>query len=234
MPGTKRRFVAAQPLVDTVTIEGLNTADDIVAARVNTLDNNYLVAGLPYNILVTSSDGAVANGLLRDQFVLNGNGGDDDLKGLAGLESVTRVTLNGGAGDDLLSADAILNGGDGDDFLEGGAGNDTMDGGAGDDTFVGNGGTDAIGGGSSNSVGDTILVDGTSGADVISLSLNASGHLLVTVNGLTTTYTNFRRRADSQFRNRANPGAGRKRQRHAHGRQHQRRDSDSGHVRRRR
>jgi Ca2+-binding RTX toxin-like protein len=177
-------------LIDTVTVEGLNTADHVVAGVPNVLDNNYLVSGLPYNILVTSSDGAVANGVLRDQFVLNGNGGDDNLKGLPPLESVTRVRLDGGAGNDFLSADAILIGGPGNDVLEGGAGDDQMDGGPGDDTFVGNGGTDAINGGADPSVGDTILLSGTAGSDAFTLTLNALGHLLATINGLTTTYTN--------------------------------------------
>src|SRR5439155_13929538 len=45
-------------------------------------------------------------------------------------------------------------------------------------------------GGAGSSVGDTSLVAGASGADVVSLSLNASGHLLATINGVTTTYTN--------------------------------------------
>ena len=189
--GNEAEIRSGAPLVDTVTVQGLNSADQIVAAGINPQDNNYLVSGLPYNILVTGSDGAVANGLSRDQLVLNGNGGDDNLKALSPLETLTRITLNGNAGNDFLSADAILNGGDGDDFLEGGSGNDTMDGGAGDDTFVGNGGIDNIGGGVSNSVGDTILVQGTSGADTISVTLDGAGLLVVTVNGATTTYANF-------------------------------------------
>src|SRR6478672_5783070 len=85
----------------------------------------------------------------------------------------------------------IFNGNAGNDTLIGGGDDDTMDGGAGDDTFIGNGGTDAIGGGVGSSVGDTILLPGTTGNDTFSLSLNASGQLLATVNGLTTTYTNF-------------------------------------------
>jgi hypothetical protein len=72
----------------------------------------------------------------------------------------------------------------------GGPGNNALDGGPGGDTFVGNGGTDAIGGAGS-SLGDTILVGGTAGSDTVSLSLDASGFLLATVNGLTTTYTDL-------------------------------------------
>ena len=81
-----------------------------------------------------------------------GNEGDDTIKAEPGVEAVgignMLVVLSGDAGDDFLSADATLIGGDGDDILEGGAGNDTMDGGGGDDTFIGNGGTDIVTGGS--------------------------------------------------------------------------------------
>ena len=50
-----------------------------------------------------------------------------------------QLTLDGGAGDDILiggAGDDILLGGTGDDTLIGGFGADTLDGGAGDDTFV--------------------------------------------------------------------------------------------------
>src|SRR4029450_10335737 len=99
--------------------------------------------------------------------ILNGDDGDDNLTASAGATAVIRVTLNGGAGNDVLSADGTINGGDGNDQLIGGAGNNTLDGGTGDDIFVGNGGTDAIGAGIGVSVNDSILVDGTNGADII-------------------------------------------------------------------
>src|SRR6185436_12468656 len=87
-----------------------------------------------------------------------------------------------------------LEGDAGDDTLFGGSGNDTMRGEAvapfGNDTFVGNGGTDAVGAGGVV-LGDRILVPGTPGNDVMNLALNATGHLLVTINGVTTTYTDF-------------------------------------------
>ncbi|HYW70658.1 MAG TPA: hypothetical protein VE961_06475, partial [Pyrinomonadaceae bacterium] len=84
-----------------------------------------------------------------------------------------------------------LAGGPGNDVLIGSPLNDNLDGGPGDDTFIGNGGTDLIGGGSGSSVGDSILVSGTSGDDTINLSTDATGHLLATVNGATTTYEDF-------------------------------------------
>ena len=65
------------------------------------------------------------------------------------------------------------------------------DGGGGDDIFVGNGGTDNVGGGAGSSIGDTILVAGTEGADTFNLSLSATGQLIVSANGIVTTYANF-------------------------------------------
>ncbi|MFT3736952.1 MAG: calcium-binding protein [Rhodocyclaceae bacterium] len=60
--------------------------------------------------------------------VLDGGGGDDQLKGSGGDDS-----LYGGEGDDALSGD------DGDDYLEGGEGKDGLLGGDGKDTLVGDG-----------------------------------------------------------------------------------------------
>jgi Ca2+-binding RTX toxin-like protein len=170
-------------LVDTVTVEGLNTADHLLAAVTNAQDNNYLVTGLPYNILVTNSDGTASTVTLRDQLIINGNGGDDNLKALPPVESVTRVTLNGNDGNDFLSTDAILNGGDGNDTLEGGSGDDTIDGGPGNDIILFHefnaGGTDTLTGGTG---ADTILVLGGVGNDDIDVTATT-----ISVNGALTT-----------------------------------------------
>jgi Ca2+-binding RTX toxin-like protein len=144
---------------------------------------------------VAISDGSTAE---NDSLVINGLAGNDTIKadgnvttGGGGAVSTLAVTLNGDDGDDVLSGDARLNGNAGNDILIGGAGNDTMDGGAGDDTFIGNGGTDAIGGGTGISAGDSVLVQGTPGDDTISITQDGSGFVVTTMNGLTTTYTNF-------------------------------------------
>src|SRR5215831_6396636 len=100
--------------------------------------------------------------------IANVNSGD--------FTSLTSTAVNGGAGNDLVIGSPL---------------NDTLDGGTGDDTFIGNGGTDNVGGGAVASVGDSILVSGTTGDDTINLAMDASGHLLATVNGVTTTYQNF-------------------------------------------
>ena len=173
-------------LVDTVVVQGLDTPDVITASVPNILDNSYVVAGLPYRIVVNGSDGSVASGALRDQFTLNGNGGDDLLKAQPPLENITRVTLDGGVGDDFLSADAILIGGPGDDFLEGGAGDDQLFGNEGEDTMVGGGGSDTFDGGADF---DTVLVSGTSGNDIITANQTAPTTLVTTLNGVIDTDT---------------------------------------------
>ena len=176
--GNEAEVRSGAPLVDTVTIEAPNTSNNLSVAITNANDNNFLVSGLPYNVLVVDSDGSVASGALRDVFILNGNGGDDNLKVLPGVENFALVTLNGGLGDDVLSADAVLIGGPGNDFLEGGVGDDTLQGDAGEDTMIGGGGNDTYNGGADY---DTILVRGTSGNDTIQVIQTNATTLVYTV-----------------------------------------------------
>ena len=130
--------------------------------------------------------------------VVRGDEGNDVITVLARSGS-HGVTLNGGGNDDQLNAAATvagagtinLIGGDGNDALVGGGGNDSFDGGAGNDTFIGNGGTDNVGGGGGVSVDDRILVPGTAAGDTITLAIDGSGFLLVTITSVTTTYRNF-------------------------------------------
>ena len=74
-----------------------------------------------------------------ETIVLNANGGTDVVSATGNLAALTRITVDGGAGDDTI------NGGNGSDVLIGGDGNDRVDGnqgddvaflGAGDDVFV--------------------------------------------------------------------------------------------------
>ena len=167
--------------LDPVTVNGRNVADNLVVTTTGV--GALSIQGLRYNVNLTNAEAT-------DTLTINVNDGDDQVTVAPGAEAVLIITLNGNNGGDLLTGNvSAINGGAGNDTLIGGASNQTMDGGAGDDTFVGNGGTDNIGGGSS--VGDTILVSGTSGNDTIDMTLNGVGHLVVTVNGLTTTYANF-------------------------------------------
>jgi Ca2+-binding RTX toxin-like protein len=167
---------------DNIEFHGQQVGDDV---NISVIGGDVDVAGFAYSIRVSAAEVA------SDELFGHGQGGDDVLKAEAGVEGTIAIILNGDVGDDFLSADATLNGGAGNDTLIGGAGNDLFDGGEGDDTFVGNGGTDNVGGGAGASVGDTILLAGTSGADTFALSLSPTGQLIATINGLTTTYADF-------------------------------------------
>ncbi|MFT3883696.1 MAG: hypothetical protein QM703_29215 [Gemmatales bacterium] len=169
--------------VDAVNVQGRTVADNIMVTTPGA--GQLLVAGLQYNIGITTTEAT-------DSLTLNGNDGNDQITVAPTAATLMAMTLNGGLGDDILNGNVVsINGNEGNDTLIGGVGNQSMDGGAGDDTFIGNGGTDNVGGGVGSSVGDTILAAGTTGNDTFSLSLDGGGHLLVTINGLTTTYQNF-------------------------------------------
>jgi len=155
-----------------VTLEGTASDDNIdVASR-----SLGLVAVMPWGLVQAANRPTTLSVL--------GLEGDDNIK--VGDLGTTAVSLEGGAGDDFLSADATLNGGAGDDFLLGGAGADVINGGAGEDTMVGLGGADTIDGGADF---DTILIRGTAGNDLIVANQTADTTLVYTVNGVTETDT---------------------------------------------
>jgi 6-phosphogluconolactonase (cycloisomerase 2 family)/PKD repeat protein len=89
---------------------------------------------------------------------------------------LSRIAVNAGAGDDIVSVSgsltvsAWINGGAGNDWLKGGGGNDVILGGAGNDTLLGGGGRDLLIGGAgqdslSGGHGEDILVGGTTDHD---------------------------------------------------------------------
>ncbi len=108
-------------------------------------------------------------------------GGND--KGTVGSTVTTPATLDGGAGNDVLTGgngNTLLLGGDGNDKLVGGNGNNTIFGGAGNDQLIGGNGNDVLVGGAGNDVlvggnGDDHLdggdgndqLDGGNGNDVL-------------------------------------------------------------------
>jgi Ca2+-binding RTX toxin-like protein len=112
--------------VDTVTVQGTND-DDIV--QVFSDGTHIDVFGLTALVSVD----AFENGM--DRLVINGFGGGDVLLATGPIG----VTLDGGAGDDILlggDGDDILIGGEGDDVLIGGLGNDIIDAGPGDNVVI--------------------------------------------------------------------------------------------------
>ncbi|MGE0755831.1 MAG: Ig-like domain-containing protein [Pirellulaceae bacterium] len=166
---------------DQVTVQGSAASESMNAT---TDGSEILVGGLIPAVRI------VRGTATEDQLQLNGHAGHDTITVGAGVSSWARVTVDGGDGDDILSAEgpATLRGNSGNDRLTGSSGDDTLEGGSGDDVYAGGGGSDAITDPSGN---DTILVAGTNGQDIITLSSNPAGtDLIVTVNGLTTIYEN--------------------------------------------
>lgn len=124
--------------------------------------------------------------------VINLSATGNDLKLSTGLFGQFDGTVNGGAGNDavtaFVSSDVVLNGGGGDDTLaahigndrlEGGTGNDSLSGGEGKDTLFGGEGSDSLYGGVGNDsfifLGSTDLAsgeiyDGGAGVDTLDAS----------------------------------------------------------------
>ena len=173
---------------------GTDASNDSVNVNARSVDDNLTVTGQPSRLTIAGLqyDVSIDTGESTDTLTINAGAGDDQIIAAPGAETVMSVSLNGGLGNDSLTGNVLsLNGNEGNDRLVGGPGNQTFDGGAGDDTFVGNGGADNVGGGAGASIGDTILLTGTAGADIFNLSLSATGQLIATINGLITTYANF-------------------------------------------
>ncbi|MDQ3329583.1 MAG: calcium-binding protein, partial [Planctomycetota bacterium] len=81
---------------------------------------------------VTNSEGA------NDRLVVNALGGNDGVTASTLVAGIVGLTIDGGAGNDVLlgsRGDDIILGGDGDDFMNGQEGNDIALLGAGDDLF---------------------------------------------------------------------------------------------------
>jgi Ca2+-binding RTX toxin-like protein len=115
---------------DTVVVTGTN-GDDVVS--VTGAGASQEVSGLAARVTVS---GAFSAG---DRLTVNAVGGDDVVDASALAATAARLTVDGGAGDDVLlggaGADTLL-GGAGDDVLLGGPAADTLDGGAGSNVVI--------------------------------------------------------------------------------------------------
>ncbi|QDU29976.1 hypothetical protein ETAA8_50940 [Anatilimnocola aggregata] len=122
---------AVAPVVaaDTLTVNGREVSDSINVLNVGGLIQ---VTGLRYDVRLLNS--VVAQG---DTLIVNANAGNDTVVASEGVEGVVAIVLNGGDGDDYLSADATLVGGDGNDTLVGGSGNDILIGDGSSDIMLG-------------------------------------------------------------------------------------------------
>ncbi len=108
-----------------------------------------------------------------ETITLRPGAGDDvvTVGDLTGVRALRNVVVEGGAGNDVLNASAqanacvkvLLDGGDGDDFLQGGAGKDVLAGGSGNDTLIGGSGANILYGGD----GDDVLSAGSGRANTL-------------------------------------------------------------------
>jgi Ca2+-binding RTX toxin-like protein len=147
---------------DSITINGTQGADNIaVGGDVGGLQ----ITGLAATITIFDEDPTL------DSLTLNGLGGNDIINAQSLRAGTILLTLNGGAGDDVIT------GSDGNDVIIGGTGSDTAFMGAGDDTFVWNpgDGSDIVEGQGGN---DTLQFNGANIAENIALSANGSRLLL--------------------------------------------------------
>jgi Ca2+-binding RTX toxin-like protein len=149
---------------DTAEVNGGNGAETFTITPNGTRVRFDRVTPAPFSIDIGSTEA----------LVLNANGGDDTITASNGLAALILLTVDGGAGNDIIT------GGDGADTLLGGIGNDTITGGRGndtallgddDDTFVWNpgDGSDIVEG---QGGFDTLEFNGANIAEQIDISAN--------------------------------------------------------------
>ena len=142
---------------DTVTVNGTGGSD---AVTLTASGSTVVVNGLAARVTVDHAEAA------SDRLVVNGLGGNDTIDASAAPAGQIGFTLDGGAGNDVLTggggSDVFL-GGDGNDVIDGNQGNDVALLGAGNDVFTWNpgDGNDTVEGG----VGSDTLRFGGSGAN---------------------------------------------------------------------
>jgi Ca2+-binding RTX toxin-like protein len=149
---------------DTVEINGGNASENFTIAANGTRVRFDRVSPAPFTVDIGTSE----------NLVLNANGGDDTITAGNGLAPLIQLTLNGGAGNDIIQGgdgNDIIDGGDGNDLINGGRGNDTITMGAGDDTFVWNpgDGSDTVDGQAGN---DTMVFNGANVGEQFNVSAN--------------------------------------------------------------
>jgi Ca2+-binding RTX toxin-like protein len=114
---------------DRVIVNGTD-GDDVVT--VGSANNEIAVFGLASTITIVNAEGS------NDNLTINALAGDDVVTA-SRLPAVIGLTIDGGAGDDVLEGgdgNDVLLGGAGDDILLGGNGVDVLDGGSGDNVVI--------------------------------------------------------------------------------------------------
>ena len=180
---------------DTATVQGSDGNDTI-----------QISAAAPA-ALVSSAGAPGFVQSVAENLDVNGLGGDDTINAGNGLATLTKLTIDGGDGNDTIG------GGDGADLLIGGPGNDTVDGNRGNDVALLGDGNDVFvwdpGDGSDVVEGqagsDTMRFNGANIAEKIDLSANGSrlrlfrdvANITMDTNGVETVQVNALGGADA-------------------------------------
>jgi Ca2+-binding RTX toxin-like protein len=155
---------------DTVTVNATAHADLINVVATAT---GVAVVGLPEGVTIDNPEAT-------DTLTILAGAGNDTITAETLAAGIIGLTIDGGAGNDIIVGSAgndMLLGGDGNDTVTGGRGNDTAILGAGNDTFVWNpgDGSDTVEGEAGT---DTLVFNGANIAERFDISANGSRVLL--------------------------------------------------------
>jgi Ca2+-binding RTX toxin-like protein len=169
IPGTAIMTIDGGDGADTTRYSG-TAGDDLLP----------VVSNGPAAAIAPPGNAIVQTVAVEDLIVLAGAGADQ-MFGTGNLAALTRLTYDGGAGDD------IVNGGNGADTLIGGSGDDSVDGQQGNDTAFLGSGADRF----QWDPGDgNDTVEGQGGVDALAFNGSAIGELLeVSANGERVRFT---------------------------------------------
>ena len=192
-PGSGAGDLAA----DSVTVNATK-GDDVI--EVLGQGGSLTVAGLPELVTISASEAT-------DALVVAGGAGNDTLSAMTLPALNTMLTLDGGAGNDVLlgsRGDDRLLGGDGKDFVDGNQGNDIALLGAGDDVFQWDpgDGSDTVEGEAGT---DTLVFNGANINERMDISANGErarltrdiGNITMDLNGVEHIEVNARGGADT-------------------------------------
>src|SRR5581483_6283563 len=154
-------FGGGDGAADQVTVTGTSGNDTISVVGAGT---SVSVLGLAAEVDITNAD-------VGDQLTVRAGNGNDTINATALPAGIVGLTIDGGAGNDIITGSA------GADTLIGGDGNDTVIGGRGNDTFVWDpgDGSDVVDGQDGT---DTLLFNGANVAENIAIGPNGSRVLL--------------------------------------------------------
>ncbi len=144
--------------IDTVEVQGGGGSEEFAITANGARVRFDRISPAPFSLDIGTSE----------NLIVSANGGNDSVSAVGNLAALIQITVDGGAGDDVLlggnGADLLL-GGDGDDFIDGNQGNDVILLGAGDDVFQWDpgDGSDVVEGQDGN---DRMVFNGSAGSEV--------------------------------------------------------------------